>query len=66
MFYVHYVLTVTTDHSKWKESVKDSTDVEIADNCMEEKKWRLLSIPRKVREPYMQWRGCERAQEKEK
>ena len=30
-------MTVTADDSKWKESVKDSTDVEIADNCMEEK-----------------------------
>lgn len=30
-------MTVTADDSKWKESVKDSTDAEIADNCMEEK-----------------------------
>ena len=59
-------MTVTADDSKWKESVKNSTDVEIADNCMEEKKWRRLSIPRKFREPYMQWRGSEKVQEKEK
>ena len=30
-------MTVTADDSKWKESVKDSTDVENEDNCMEEK-----------------------------
>ena len=30
-------MTAIADDSKWKENVKDSTDVEITDNCMEEK-----------------------------
>ena len=39
-------MTVTADDSKWKESVKDSTYVEIADNCMEEKNDDYSKFPK--------------------